>query len=350
LAEPSWRTTCRHAAVRRVLTYRWFEARALSTLFLLALMPLSVATCQSSETKALLAAKQALADGRALLPAPAGTTRLREARLLFKQAGDKSGEAESLFWLGVGEQKAKHLPEALAALQEAGELHVAQTDGFYDEVTAARTIADIQLELGRLQEAWTSYQQARVLAQKQGSEWNEAFANAGLGRVESRLGRKQESAGRFEKARASMQKQDHLWAEGSVLSSWAEEDVRAGDLRAARDHYDQALKCHERSLAQAGAQPDATKLKAVERSRLSAAQVSYAVGKLEVSSGDHTAARAAAARGLELMQGMPTAAEQDEAGRVHDFAPAQNRELIANLKALQVEAQQGGSAAPTPPP
>jgi hypothetical protein len=48
--------------------------------------------------------------------------------------------------------------------------------------------------------------------------------------------------------------------------------------------------------------------------------------KLAVSSGDHTAARAAAARGRELMQGMPTATEQDEAGRVHDFAPAQNRE------------------------
>jgi tetratricopeptide (TPR) repeat protein len=165
---------------------------------------------------------------------------LRQALVLFRQAGDLVGEARALNNLGNVEARLGNYEPAADHLQQALAIHT-QTG---DQVGAARALGnlgDAEGRLGRYRPATDHYKQALTLCRQTGDQSNEAWTLNALGDAEMRLGRNRTAADHLQQALTLYLQLGDRTGEAWTLDSLGTLHTRLGQPDQATDHYQRAL-------------------------------------------------------------------------------------------------------------
>jgi tetratricopeptide (TPR) repeat protein len=162
-----------------------------------------------------------------------------EALLLWRSAGDRNGEAETLFNMGqtyhsLGEnQKSLDINnQALAVFRETGDRD--------NEATTLNLIGSIYYALGDRRMALDSYAQSLAIYRTAGDRKGEANALNNIGRIYNSLGENQKALDSFTQALSLLRAVGMLDTEAITLRNIGSVYEAMGEKQKAQDFYAQA--------------------------------------------------------------------------------------------------------------
>lgn len=307
--------------------------------------------CESSTAKTLQQARQKLREGKAGLSSSAGAAALREAAQLFEKSGSAADQAEALYWLALAQKERKDYSAALTTLRHAMAVYprtpgAAPADGFYSDLQAQLEMGALHVELGNYPAARAAFERARKEAVESGSRGDEWRSVEGLAQTHARQGEPDQARAAWAEARAIVAGESQ-WGLGQLSKRWGDFEAAQGNPDEARKHYRAAVAAHREALARLrdNLKSSAPQL-SEHRNRHGAAEALLALTKLEWSQQNYAAAEGAQREGMALLDSMPTASEQEEAGLTESPGDTRHRALLEQIAALPAKL----GFAPAPPP
>jgi CHAT domain-containing protein/uncharacterized protein HemY len=189
-----------------------------------------------SEIKLLRADGQAEARGKAL-------ARAGEVLPLWRKIGDRQGEIDILFEVGLLEQSGQRIPDAIATLAEARRLSIAARDR-RREAFAARYLGECQL--GRdAKEALRSFEDALAIWTELGDVSEQAEVWQAIGASYSHQSLNDEARSAFQKVLDLARKAKSPVLEASAWNAIATIYLNEGEGQKALDHAENALRLAE---------------------------------------------------------------------------------------------------------
>jgi tetratricopeptide (TPR) repeat protein len=172
-------------------------------------------------------------------------SRLQQALGLFRQTGDRTGQARALgnlgsnyFYQGRYEQATSLYEQALNIYRETGDRA--------GETTALGNLGMVEERQGRYEEAARHQQQSLALARETGDSTGESCALVNLGVVSLRQGRYPHAIGQLQRAMVLFRETRARNGEAETLTRIGEVCLRQGRCEQASHHHQQALAvCRE---------------------------------------------------------------------------------------------------------
>ncbi|MEG5176120.1 CHAT domain-containing tetratricopeptide repeat protein [Microcoleus sp. B3-D7] len=201
---------------------------------------------QISQTNSNEAAKKVFEEAKKLYQQGTGDSKrsaiikLEEALKLYREAGDHSGEVNTLTWLGViyselGEkQKALEYYSQLLPLSRA----VGDRGG---EAAILTSIGVIYSELGEKQKALEYYSQSLPLSRAVGNRGGEAAILTRIGLVYSELGEKQKALEYYSQSLPLSRAVGDRRKEAAILNNIGLVYLELGEQQKALEYYNQSL-------------------------------------------------------------------------------------------------------------
>lgn len=274
-------------------------------------------------------AEQAFEEGLRRADEAAGRSRLRQAAEGFAQAGNTARQAEALYWLAASEQQAGNAASALAAIEQAREIHREEVE-FFSPNSAAQLAGELRLELGQPAAARAELERLLARAKRAADTAYQWRATLGLARVDGAEGRLVAARERFAAARAMAAATGTLRGEASVLADWAAFEAAQGDVSAARRYYRLAVDEHRAALALLQKRDVPQRAMHRELSRQEAAKALLALAVLEQAEGHLVAAHDASQEGTRFSLALTSSDQQGD-------SPARARQKRLDEELSRVE-------------
>jgi tetratricopeptide (TPR) repeat protein len=159
---------------------------------------------------------------------------------IFREIGDREGEARALTGLGRCQIHMRRLDEAIESEQQA--LTIAREIGYpYRQGVALHHLGEAYGDLGRLEEAVDCHRQALAIRRELGDRWNEGVSLNELGRVFCELRRFDESVDCCQQSLAVSRELGHRWGRARSLEILGIALRHTKGSEAARPYWEEAL-------------------------------------------------------------------------------------------------------------
>lgn len=169
--------------------------------------------------------------------------RAGETRSLWHKIGDRSGEIDTLFEVGLLEQSGQQIPEAIATFVEARQLAAAAGDR-RREAFAARFLGECQLG-GDPKQALRSFEDALAIWTELGDVGEQAEVWQAIGAAYSQQSLSHEARSAFEKVLDLAREANFPILEASAWNAMATIYLNEGEGKKALDHAGNALRLAE---------------------------------------------------------------------------------------------------------
>lgn len=171
-------------------------------------------------------------------------TQYERALVLYKQIGDRPGEADALHRLGMVHERLEEWGQAADFSGRAADVY-RETENLTGQAEALNRLGRFLARLGRYGEAQTSLEKARKLFQVDNNLSGEAAALTNLGNVHQWTGRFHEAVSAYEKALTLRRRLDQKSMEAMTLLNMGELYLAWAKLPEARDRFEAALRVVE---------------------------------------------------------------------------------------------------------
>jgi tetratricopeptide (TPR) repeat protein len=164
----------------------------------------------------------------------------KQSAAIFREIGDREGEARALSGLGHCQIHMQRLEEAIECEQQA--LSISQEIGYhYRQGVALYHLGEAYSYLGRLEEAVDCHREALAIRRELGDRWNEGVSLNDLGRVFCELRRFDEAIDCHQQSLAICREIGHRWREARSLELLGLALHHTQGMEAARPCWEEAL-------------------------------------------------------------------------------------------------------------